>query len=43
MLALLSSDRLWVTLAIASGLLIAGQIVELLPFEPPLDMDGFGL
>ena len=41
-LALLSSDRLWFSVAVVLGLLAAGQIVEALLIQTAPDLHGAG-
>jgi hypothetical protein len=43
LVALMTSDRLWFALAVALGLIAAGQIVELLLIEAAPDLRGVGL
>lgn len=42
LLALLSSDRLWFVVAVALGLIVAGQCVELILLQSIPMIDGTG-
>lgn len=42
LVALMSSDRLWFALAVALGLILAGQIVDLILLQSLPDLNGAG-